>query len=66
MPGVLLTQLEAAAYLGKSRDKVREWTKAGLIPVIYDPLSTRAMYPRPALDAWMQALGEATARKAAS
>jgi len=66
MPGVLLTQLEAAAYLGRSRDKVREWTRAGTIPVYFDPGSNRPMYPRPALDAWMAALGEATARKAAS
>lgn len=64
MSGALLTQIEAAAYLGKSRDKVREWTRSGLLPVLYDPESSRPMYPLPALEAWLVKLG--TEHKAAS
>lgn len=64
MAGVLLTQTEAAEYLGHSRAKIREWTRNGLIPVIYDPESSRPMYPRPALDAWMVELGTEHARRA--
>jgi predicted site-specific integrase-resolvase len=64
MPGAMLTQSEAAKYLGRSRDKVREWTRNGLIPVLYDPESSRPMYPLPALEAWMQTLGADHARRA--
>lgn len=62
--GVLLNQIEAARYLGKSVRKVRDWTRAGTIPVYYDPESSRPMYPRPALDAWMAELGTEFAKKA--
>lgn len=52
MPGLLLNQVEAAALLGKTRDKVRRWTQLGVLPVFVDPDSGRVLYPRPALERW--------------
>lgn len=63
MPGALLTQSEAARYLGKSCRKVREYTKAGVLPTWSDPDSGRIMYPKLALDEWQRQLAD-TAKRA--
>lgn len=52
MTGLLLTQVQAAALLGKDVKKVRRWTALGVLPVYVDPDSKRVMYPRPALERW--------------
>jgi predicted site-specific integrase-resolvase len=53
MPGQLLNQVEAAAFLGKDRKKVRIWTRTGVLPIFVDPDGGRVMYPKPALERWL-------------
>lgn len=66
MPGALLTQTEAAAYLGVSRDLIRRFTKNGAVPIFQDYDGARILYPRPGLDALMDELGRSIARQESS
>lgn len=64
MPGVLLNQREAAAYLGVSPDLIRRYTRNGAIPTFQDYDGARILYPVPALDAFWAALGAEHATRA--
>lgn len=49
---VFLNQIETGRLLGVSRNTIRKWTHAGLLPTFVDPDSGRVLYPRPALMRW--------------
>ena len=50
---LLMTQAQAAQYLGASVPTVRRWQRAGVLPTFTDPDTGRVLYPRPALDRWL-------------
>ena len=75
MPGVLLTQAETAKRLGVTRDRLRRWTRDGIVtadgqrvqlPTWTDAESDRVLYPWPAMRAMFRELGVAAAHKDAS
>jgi len=51
--GPLLTQREAAAYLGRSVKTLRRWTQAGKVPVFREHPDAWPVYSVAALDRWL-------------
>lgn len=56
----LLSAKALAKKLRKSRNTIRRWTEAGMLPTIVDPNSDRVYYPAKAIDKWLENAGKAS------
>lgn len=56
----LMSASALAKKLRKSKDTVRRWTEAGMLPTITDPDSGRVYYPSKAIDRWLENAGKAS------
>lgn len=66
MIGDLLNQTQVAVMLGCSRDRIRRWTRAGILPHFPDPETGHPVYSRIAVTEWQATQGRLAAERGAA